>query len=268
MNLIRRQLDLHSTTRAALLDTLSQSRWSTLSADKLGPYEVPVIGAHLPPAHLEAGLDLDARTKRCRHGPSTRAWCRTDLADEGGGTSERTGEPCDPAGLRLEPSVELHGRTIKHCFDAQSIANVLVGRRALAMLSKRTDAARTREWLVDQLQRFATLGKNRAGLAAACGVTRQAVDGWVRTGRVSKSSLGRAISYFGVPGPFDNANSSQAGGDAVMEPTPDYKPQPNLTRWPFMAVSYTELCALDEAEISLVEAYIRALLDRKKALAA
>lgn len=62
---------------------------------------------------------------------------------------------------------------------------------------KSTDAAVVRAWLEAALRDGDPLGKTRAGLASACGVSSQAVTGWQKTGRITKTNLEKAVAYFG-----------------------------------------------------------------------
>lgn len=55
--------------------------------------------------------------------------------------------------------------------------------------------------VVDALQRLLDPAQHgqKAQLAAHCGVTPQAVSGWVRTGRISKTKIAKVAEFFSVP---------------------------------------------------------------------
>lgn len=55
-----------------------------------------------------------------------------------------------------------------------------------------------RQWLIAALDQAAKVGKKRADLARHCKVSPQAVNGWVRTGRISKRNLELAATFFGT----------------------------------------------------------------------
>lgn len=59
------------------------------------------------------------------------------------------------------------------------------------------DTEVVRDWLIRALDQAAKAGKKRADLARHCKVSPQAVNGWVRTGRISKHNLERAAAFFG-----------------------------------------------------------------------
>lgn len=75
---------------------------------------------------------------------------------------------------------------------------------------KSPDAAIVRAWLETALRDGEPLGKKRTGLAAACGVSSQAVTGWQKTGRITKTNLEKAIAYFGHGPRFTDENSPAA----------------------------------------------------------
>lgn len=64
------------------------------------------------------------------------------------------------------------------------------------MLDK-PDTDVVREWLAKALDASAPGGTSRADLARHCKVSPQAVNGWLRTGRISKSNLEHASAFFG-----------------------------------------------------------------------
>lgn len=61
-----------------------------------------------------------------------------------------------------------------------------------------TDAQVIKDWLGSCLSRTPGDGKpTPSQLAKHCGVTAQAVNGWVRTGRITKSNVEKAAQFLG-----------------------------------------------------------------------
>lgn len=65
-----------------------------------------------------------------------------------------------------------------------------------------SDAALVRRWLADAIGTDRGVKKE---LAALCGVQPQAVSGWLRTGRITKTNLQRLAAHFGHAPAFDAA---------------------------------------------------------------
>jgi hypothetical protein len=112
-----------------------------------------------------------------------------------------------------------------------------------------TDAERVRVWLGKELLIGADVGKSAQGLAVFCGVTPQAVHGWKRTGRISKSHLQRAAEYFG------NALIFGASATAIE------LHEPASSTWPFRTISLSEIAQLTPQQLERLEASIRLRLD-------
>ena len=107
-----------------------------------------------------------------------------------------------------------------------------------------TDTVKT--WLKASLQLAARHGLSKVGLAAVCEVTPQAVDGWVRTGRITKRNLELAAQYFGV------APSFTASSLSAREPA-----RPALTPWPFKLVLFAEIARLPKRKLDRLDRMIR-----------
>lgn len=115
------------------------------------------------------------------------------------------------------------------------------------------DTETIKRWLEQALQASRAAGRDdRLPLAEHCGVTPQAVDGWRRTGRITKSNLVRAQQFFGHGPRFDDSAASvgQAREHAPAAP-----------RWPFRLVGHAEITALPPRRLRRLDAMLRARLD-------
>lgn len=88
----------------------------------------------------------------------------------------------------------------------------------------------------------------RAGLASRCGVSRQAVDGWARTGRITKKNLTIAAQYFGHGPDFLNQ------GIKLAQAVPDYRD--GLQPWPFKSVTSEQAAQLTPEQLAYIEGMI------------
>lgn len=113
------------------------------------------------------------------------------------------------------------------------------------MLYDASDADRVKAWLLSALKAGEKRGKNAAGLAAHCGTTPQAVNGWKTTGRITKTNLAKAAQYFGHGPSF--LGSRLAVQDAAPPPA-----------WPFERVEQAAWDLLTERQKGVVE---QAMLD-------
>lgn len=120
------------------------------------------------------------------------------------------------------------------------------------MLSRR-DTDVVKEWLAVAIERGRAEGKTPAGLAAHCGVTQQAVTGWLATGRITKLNLTKASQYFGHSPVFVVAGDEPHF--LVRERTPAYG-----RAWPFPLVPPHRLAALDAATLRRLEALLLSAL--------
>lgn len=115
-----------------------------------------------------------------------------------------------------------------------------------------TDSEIVRAWLERALLVGAPKGLSAQGLADFCEVSAQAVYGWRRTGRITKSNLQRATEYFGH-GPVFPAPQSTAL--VLREPTARYN------RWPFNSVTEEQIASLSRVQLARLEAGMRQRLD-------
>lgn len=112
-------------------------------------------------------------------------------------------------------------------------------------------------------------GIKQSDIAAHCGVTKQAVQSWKNTGRIDKRHLAglaevtkRPLGWWleiaeDVPAPpsgLDEVRFLRTG-----ENTPAYGTERAV--WPFRKIDLREYALLNEHQRSLVEAYIRGLID-------
>lgn len=87
------------------------------------------------------------------------------------------------------------------------------------------DTEVVRAWLKRALDAAALAGKSKADLARHCNVTPQAVNGWLRTGRITKSNLERATGFFGHGPSFIDAGvpaREYRRGGIPPAPPPDF----------------------------------------------
>lgn len=115
-----------------------------------------------------------------------------------------------------------------------------------------TDAERVRTWLARAFIVGEPKGMTPQGLADHCGVSAQAVYGWRHTGRITKSNLQKAISYFGHAPSFGPPEAPQAL--ILREPEPgEY--------WPFQSIRKSEITSLSAIQLKRLEATMRQRLD-------
>lgn len=72
-----------------------------------------------------------------------------------------------------------------------------------------------KRWLSDALTVGSSRGLSKSGLAEHCSVSPQAVSGWLRTGRISKSSLAHAVNYLGSAPVFTDAPTPLVAAEPV-----------------------------------------------------
>lgn len=114
------------------------------------------------------------------------------------------------------------------------------------MLYDESDTDKVKVWLLDALKAGARSGKTAAGLAAHCGTTPQAVNGWKRTGRITKSNLAKAAQYLGHGPSFLGPRLVAHDDPARSNP------------WPFERVAQADWNNLTERQKGVVE---QAMLD-------
>lgn len=128
-----------------------------------------------------------------------------------------------------------------------------------------SDTSVVRAWLVDALAAGAPQGKTRAGLAGHCGVRRQAVSAWLKTGRITKTNLTKASQYFGHSPRFGATPTAPS----AREPDPSaYAPAVTLPRWPFRRVTLARLLALGPQTVANIDAALEGIVSAAEASAA
>jgi transcriptional regulator with XRE-family HTH domain len=100
---------------------------------------------------------------------------------------------------------------------------------------------------------------SQTAFAEKCGVSKQAVQGWVKTGRIDKGHIAKFVDILDKPLEWwldvDAAPAQSSIGVRETSRT-EYK----LNRWPFLSVSQREYERLDERQMGMVEGYIKGLL--------
>lgn len=112
-----------------------------------------------------------------------------------------------------------------------------------------SDTDKVKAWLALALEAGRQRGLTASGLAAYCGVKAQAITGWKRTGRVTKSNLAKAAEYFGHDGP-----SFSAGPLIARERIGQ--------GWPFPDIEPHRFAALTPAQKIEIQGVVRERLDR------
>lgn len=125
----------------------------------------------------------------------------------------------------------------------------------------------TSERMAEKLkQALKTKGMSQVAFATACGVSKQAVQSWIKTGRIDKKHLPKFVEVLGLPLNWWLGAEASTYPPAAMaiEPaniitdtdTPSYA----LSKWPFTSISPSEYNRLSDRQTGMVEGYIRALL--------
>lgn len=125
----------------------------------------------------------------------------------------------------------------------------------------------TSERMAEKLrQALKTKGMSQVAFATACGVSKQAVQSWIKTGRIDKKHLPKFVEVLGLPLIWwlDAEASSYLPAAMAIESTniitdtdtPSYV----LNKWPFTSISPSEYNRLSDRQTGMVEGYIRALL--------
>lgn len=113
------------------------------------------------------------------------------------------------------------------------------------------DAAIVRSWLDSALGSGDQRSRLRKELAEHCGVTVQAVDGWLRTGRIRKSHLERASDLLSSRPLFASSRSPTAREAAPAPSAP----------WPFKLVRMEEVFGLSPKRMARLDKALRDRLD-------
>jgi hypothetical protein len=98
-----------------------------------------------------------------------------------------------------------------------------------------SDTETVKKWLIRALDLGSELGQTKTALASYCKVTPQAVDGWLRTGRITKRNLELAKHFFGSGPSFTTGHTEQVAQQGGPQA---------LVRWPFRLVDHREIEAL------------------------
>jgi len=110
-----------------------------------------------------------------------------------------------------------------------------------------SDTATVKAWLKAALEKS---GKKPAELAEHCGVRPQAVNGWLRTGRITKTNLARAAAFLGEQPTFVHAATALHANEPV-----------SLYGWPFATVTQGELLRLAPKRLERLDTLLRQRLD-------
>lgn len=115
-------------------------------------------------------------------------------------------------------------------------------------------------------QALSTRGLSQVAFAEACGVSKQAVQSWIKTGRVDKKHLPKFVEVLNYPLGWwlstEEASSSYPPAPAptkIIATDSDAKPIAG-TPWPFFSISQSEYRQLSDRQMGMVEGYVRALL--------
>ncbi len=100
-------------------------------------------------------------------------------------------------------------------------------------------------------------GLTQTALAERCGVSKQAVQGWLKTGRIDKGRLAKLVDATGKPLTWWlDAEPTHQATNIVSDSLSDYK----ASRWPFTTISQHDYKRLNERQMGMVEGYIKGLL--------
>lgn len=100
-------------------------------------------------------------------------------------------------------------------------------------------------------------GLTQTVLAERCGVSKQAVQGWLKTGRIDKGRLASLASATGKPLEWWlDAEPTPLAINSASESLSEYK----ASRWPFTFISQQDYQRLSERQMGMVEGYIKGLL--------
>jgi transcriptional regulator with XRE-family HTH domain len=112
-------------------------------------------------------------------------------------------------------------------------------------------------------------GLTQRDIAATCGVSKQAVQGWKNTGRIDKKHLpglakvsGKPLAWWldytdaPAPTPASNVQQHSAQACTAREVSTSY----TASRWPFSTITPTEYAQLESEQQKLVEGFVRGLI--------
>ena len=122
--------------------------------------------------------------------------------------------------------------------------------------------------MAEKLKRaLQTRGMSQAVFAERCKVSKQAVQGWLKTGRVDKKHLQTFVSVLGYPlewwlgASTDDAAAPPTSSPAHVAREPAPIQYSTTTTWPFASINGAEYGRLSERQKGMVEGYIKGLLD-------
>lgn len=145
---------------------------------------------------------------------------------------------------------------LKHCcLQCKALSAPSVPPETKAMVSA-SDTDTVKRWLTAALMAgsggsSAALTLKKKSLAGACQVSVQAVDGWLRTGRITKSNLETAAAYLQVAPSF-----TRAGVEAR-----EHTAAARTVVWPFHLVPHAEVAALPKRRRDRLDKLMRERLD-------
>lgn len=114
-----------------------------------------------------------------------------------------------------------------------------------------SDTEVVKDWLTAALVAGAHLGKSAKELATHCHTTPQAVSGWKKTGRITKTNLEKATEYFGHGPSFTRT------GVIAMEPL--------ANGWPFPGIDRQRLLRLAHDQQIEIQGLVRERMERFEA---
>lgn len=108
---------------------------------------------------------------------------------------------------------------------------------------------------------LAEKGLSQVELARMCGASKQAVQSWVKTGRIDKSHLPKFVEIFGRPLEWWLDTDENTSTTARLIESSNINNQFN--KWPFSSINQKEYAQLSERQMGMVEGYIRAMLQER-----
>lgn len=124
----------------------------------------------------------------------------------------------------------------------------------------------TSERMAEKLKEaLKTRGLSQVAFAELCGVSKQAVQSWVKTGRVDKKHLPKFVEVLAYP--LEWWLGAEVSGTQHTQPTPPLIAREtderaySLSQWPFISITQSEYARLSERQMGSVEGYVRALLN-------
>jgi hypothetical protein len=113
------------------------------------------------------------------------------------------------------------------------------------------DTEVVKAWLTQALTDGKDRGQTRTALAKLCGVSPQAVSGWVKTGRISKGHLSSAVTFFGHAPTFAGLKTLRLEQD-----TSSHDAYAHAAAWPFRTIDRKKVARLPPDQLDRLEAAI------------